>query len=156
MNLYGRRMDVLSGRYFSSATDRAVSRGWNINRLQRWVEREREVHRPKKARARTLNAARLRPSATLSRDRTMETISRNRRRSRSPIIPASHEVDDRAVRPGQAAVRDARDGLELTWCGARLPKACSSARDENAKLKKLVADLSLDMEMLQDMIRRRL
>ena len=28
--------------------------------------------------------------------------------------------------------------------------------DENAKLKKLVADLSLDKEMLQDVIRRRL
>jgi putative transposase len=28
--------------------------------------------------------------------------------------------------------------------------------DENGKLKKLVADLSLDKEMLQDMIRRKL
>lgn len=28
--------------------------------------------------------------------------------------------------------------------------------DENAKLRKLVADLSLDREMLQDVIRRRL
>ena len=28
--------------------------------------------------------------------------------------------------------------------------------DENAKLKKLVADLSLDKEMLQDVIRRKL
>lgn len=28
--------------------------------------------------------------------------------------------------------------------------------DENAKLKKLVADLSLDKEMLQDLIRRKL
>jgi putative transposase len=28
--------------------------------------------------------------------------------------------------------------------------------DENAKLKKLVADLSLDQEMLQDVIRRKL
>jgi putative transposase len=28
--------------------------------------------------------------------------------------------------------------------------------DENAKLKKLVADLSLDREMLQDVIRRKL
>ncbi len=28
--------------------------------------------------------------------------------------------------------------------------------DENAKLKKLVADLSLDREMLQDAIRRKL
>ena len=29
-------------------------------------------------------------------------------------------------------------------------------KDENAKLKKLVADLSLDREMLQDVIRRKL
>jgi len=28
--------------------------------------------------------------------------------------------------------------------------------DENAKLKKIVADLSLDREMLQDVIRRKL
>jgi putative transposase len=28
--------------------------------------------------------------------------------------------------------------------------------DENAKLKKLVADLSLDREMLQDVIRRKI
>lgn len=28
--------------------------------------------------------------------------------------------------------------------------------DENAKLKKLVADLSLDKEMLQDVIRRKI
>jgi hypothetical protein len=102
LRLYGRRMDVLSGRYFSNATGRSVPLGWNIDRLRRWVEREREVHRLKKARARTSNAGRLRSSATLSRDRTMETISRNRRRSRSPIIPGSHEVDDHAVRPGQA------------------------------------------------------
>jgi hypothetical protein len=84
MSLYGRRMDVLSGRHFSSATDRAVSQGWNIGRLRRWVEHERKVHRLKKARGRTSNAGRLRPSATLSRDRTMETISRNRRRSVHP------------------------------------------------------------------------
>ena len=31
-----------------------------------------------------------------------------------------------------------------------------SDEDENAKLKKLVADLSLDKEMLQDVIRRKL
>jgi hypothetical protein len=99
MSLYGRRMDVLSRRYFSNATDRAVSPGWNIDRLRWWVEREREVHRLKKARARTSNAGRLRPSATLSRDGTMETISRNQRRSRSPIIHSFHEVDDPAVYP---------------------------------------------------------
>jgi cell division protein FtsB len=29
-------------------------------------------------------------------------------------------------------------------------------QDENAKLKKLVADLSLDREMLQDIVRRKL
>ena len=29
-------------------------------------------------------------------------------------------------------------------------------KDENSKLKKLVADLSLDREMLQDVIRRKL
>jgi putative transposase len=28
--------------------------------------------------------------------------------------------------------------------------------DENAKLKKIVADLSLDREMLQDLVRRKL
>jgi hypothetical protein len=100
MSLRGRRRDVLSGRYFSNETDRAVSPGWNMDRLRRWVEREREVHRPKKP-ARTSSAGRLRPSATLSRDRTTDTISRNRRRSRSPIIAGSHEVDDHAVRPGQ-------------------------------------------------------
>jgi hypothetical protein len=104
MSLRDRRMDVLSGRYFSNKTDRSISRGWNIDRLRRWVEREGEAHRRKKAQARTSNAGRLRPWATLSRDRAMETISRNRRRSRSPIIPGSHQVDDHAVRPGQARV----------------------------------------------------
>jgi hypothetical protein len=104
MSLRGRRMDVLSGHYFGNETDWAVSLGWNIDRLRRWVEREREVHRLKKARARTSNAGRLRPSAALSRDRAMETISRNRRRSRSTIIPGSQEVDDHAVHPGQARV----------------------------------------------------
>lgn len=102
MSIHGRPMDVLSGRYFSNATDRAVSPGWNIDRLRRWVERQQEVHPPKKARARASNAGRLRPSTTLSRDRTVETISRNRRRSRSPNISGSREVDDDAVRPGQA------------------------------------------------------
>jgi hypothetical protein len=102
ITLYGRRMDVLSGRYFSNTADRAVSLGWNIDRVRRWVERERKVHRLKKTRARTSNAGRLRPTAVPIRDRTMETISRNRRRSRSPIIPASPEVDDHAVRIGKA------------------------------------------------------
>jgi hypothetical protein len=48
ISLYGRRMDVLSGRYFSNPTDRAVSMGWNIDRLRRWVERERKVQRLRK------------------------------------------------------------------------------------------------------------
>ena len=35
-------------------------------------------------------------------------------------------------------------------------KRLKQLEDENAKLKKLVADLSLDKEMLQDVIRRKL
>ena len=42
-------------------------------------------------------------------------------------------------------------GMELS--DARRLKALE---DENAKLKKLVADLSLDREMLQDVLRRKL
>ena len=93
-------MDVLSGRYFGNATDRPASLGWNVDRLRRWVEREREVHRLKKACARTSNAV----SATPSRDRPMETMSQDRRRSLSPAMPGSHEVDDHAVRPDLAWV----------------------------------------------------
>jgi len=85
MSLRGRRMDVLSGHYLSNKRDRAILPGWNIGRLRRWVEREREANRLRKA------------------------------RSRRPIIPASDEVDDHAVRrvgePG--TVREARDGLGL-------------------------------------------
>jgi putative transposase len=33
---------------------------------------------------------------------------------------------------------------------------CCRPREENSKLKKIVADLSLDKEMLQDLIRRKL
>ena len=43
--------------------------------------------------------------------------------------------------------------------GGLLPtemKRLKQLEDENAKLKKLVADLSLDKEMLQDVIRRKL
>lgn len=104
MSLRGRRMDVLSGHYFSNETDRAVSPGWKIDRLRRWVEREREVHRLKKAWVQSSNAGRPGPSATLGLGRTAETISRNRRRSRSPIVPGSHEVDEHAVHPSQARV----------------------------------------------------
>ena len=35
-------------------------------------------------------------------------------------------------------------------------KRLKQLEDENAKLKKIVADLSLDREMLQDVIRRKL
>lgn len=104
MRLYGRRMDVVSGHYFSNETDRTVSLGWRIDWLRRWVERQREVHRVKKARVRTSNAGRPVPSAALGQDRTVETISRNRRRSRSPVILGSQEVDDHAVRPDHAQV----------------------------------------------------
>ena len=37
-----------------------------------------------------------------------------------------------------------------------LPTRLKQLEDENSKLKKLVADLSLDREMLQDVIRRKL
>ena len=36
------------------------------------------------------------------------------------------------------------------------PRRLKQLEDENAKLKKIVADLSLDREMLQDVIRRKL
>jgi putative transposase len=42
-------------------------------------------------------------------------------------------------------------GMEVS--DARRPKALEA---ENAKLKKIVADLSLDKEMLQDVIKRKL
>jgi hypothetical protein len=99
MKFYGTQMDVLSGHYFNNATDRPVSLGWKIDRLRWWVV---GGHWLKKARAPTLNAGRLRPSATSSRGRTVKTIPQNRRHSRSPVIPGSHEVDNRVVRPGQA------------------------------------------------------
>ena len=50
----------------------------------------------------------------------------------------------------------------FTWnkrCAGLLPtgmKRLKQAEDENSRLKKIVADLTLDREMLQDVIRRRI
>jgi hypothetical protein len=63
MSRRGRRIDVLSGRYFGHLTERAVSRDGIIDRLRRWVERERKVQQLRKAKASTSNAGTLRPSA---------------------------------------------------------------------------------------------
>lgn len=44
-------------------------------------------------------------------------------------------------------------------CGGLLPdemRRLKQLEDENARLKKIVADLTLDREMLQDVIRRKL
>ncbi len=47
---------------------------------------------------------------------------------------------------------------ELTAAGMLPPemKKLKQLEDENARLKKIVADLTLDREMLQDVIRRKL
>ena len=48
--------------------------------------------------------------------------------------------------------------LEEKYEGLQPPemRRLKQLEDENAKLKKIVADLSLDREMLQDVIRRKL
>jgi hypothetical protein len=48
--------------------------------------------------------------------------------------------------------------LEEEVCGADAvgDEAVEGAERENARLKKIVADLSLDKEMLQDVIKRKL
>ena len=43
-----------------------------------------------------------------------------------------------------------------TYAGIVEMRRLKQLEDENSKLKKLVADLSLDREMLQDVIRRKL
>ena len=67
---------------------------------------------------------------------------------------------------GQQARRPGRDhlvtggGIIQESLGAIIPLQTGAfvgiGKDENAKLKKIVADLSLDREMLQDVIRRKL
>lgn len=51
------------------------------------------------------------------------------------------------------------DQAALTKYGGLLPdemRRLKLLEDENARLKKIVADLTLDREMLQDVIRRKL
>jgi cell division protein FtsB len=45
---------------------------------------------------------------------------------------------------------------EVRWAVADRDAAAEQLEDENAKLRKVVADLSLDQEMLQGVLRRRL
>lgn len=65
MSLHGRRMDVLSGRYFGQEAERTASPGWRIGRLRRWIDRQRL----KKTLARASDTAKTGLSARTGRSR---------------------------------------------------------------------------------------
>jgi putative transposase len=61
-----------------------------------------------------------------------------------------------AARPGSARRPISIGRGSMTGCCRRRCGGLKQLEDENAKLRKVVADLSLDKEMLQDVIRRKL
>jgi hypothetical protein len=97
MTLHDRRMDVLSGNYFSNQESRILSLDWNINWLTRLIERERKMRRMKHAPVRASNNSRPRssppgPSAPRRHGRIVETIFLNRRLTLIPLNPGLSDV----------------------------------------------------------------
>ena len=91
--LRARRMDVLSGRYFSNQADPSASLDRDIDFLPRSVERERAaVDRMRTGRLRVPNSWRSGPSI-------------RHRGSRGPMVPGSHVVGDHARRAGASEPR---------------------------------------------------
>lgn len=92
MSLHGRRLDVLSGRYFGNDAGQAVSPEWSIGRLRLWVAPRRLKML---IRASQTGASGL--SVPTGRNRIAEAVSPDEPGSRSSIVSGPHEVDDHAA-----------------------------------------------------------
>ncbi len=91
ISLHGRRMDVLSGRYFRNRADRTISAVRNIGWLRQWVKRAQESHRLKKTRARASKTERSGQPASRGEGQIAKAIPQNR--AQSVIKPAARELD---------------------------------------------------------------